>query len=182
MKLLLIFLLVAAPSRGIDETFFAEGGTLDNEGAPASAVSAPITSASDDLAAAAGKLIGAVLFVSLLIVGLYKLGRKARLPFFGAEGIVRKIAMEPIGPNQYINVVEIGGKVLVLGMSEKGMTMLTELDGDQIDRVRLEHSERSSRKNESFTNVFKNFAAPLAASREENLLGKERSRLKNLSL
>lgn len=142
----------ASSANGIDEKFFAPGGALDQagDGNPERAVPA---SPSLELGTTGVKVLGALVFISLLIVGLHKLGRKARIPFLGAEGIVKKIAMEPIGPNQFINVVEIGGKVIVLGQSEKGITMLTELNGDELDRVRLAHSESSDK--EPFRSVFR---------------------------
>lgn len=178
-----------APTRGIDENFFAAGGQLDapSQTEEAAEIAQPRVE-TDELGASAFKVLGALVFVSLLIIGLYKLGRKARLPFLGGEGVIRRIAMEPIGPNQYINVVEIGGKVIVLGMSEKGITMLTELDGEQLDRVRLAHSSddvKRSRQRPSFGSIFRSMGQMTAGDRADGAadpLGKERDRLKELAL
>jgi flagellar biogenesis protein FliO len=166
----------AEPARegsGIDEAFFREGGPLDAGAAAGAAAgagsgasgssdpaersdAAPSPSALEpaELAGTAGRVIGALAFVSLLIVGIHKVGKKAKLPFLAGDGYVRRIAIEPIGPNQYIQLVEIGGRVIVLGLWDKGMTKLTELDGEALDRVRLEHSRDASRKGDARSGWF----------------------------
>jgi flagellar biogenesis protein FliO len=141
----LIFALPAAAAgqSGIDESFFVEGGPLDRPmaAAPSGATTpglpeiAPGGAAS--LAESGFKVVGALFFVSLLIVTFYKIGRKAKLPFFAGSEHVRRIATEAIGPNQFISIVEVAGKVLVLGVSEKGLSTLTELEGEAADRLRL---------------------------------------------
>jgi len=169
--LLSIPAFAAASGQGIDDKFFNEGGILDGTENPASnkdAVSAKeavrtvppiIANGSEDapdLAKTGLRVLGSLIFVALLIIGIYKLGRKAKLPFFGGDGIVKRVAVEPIGPNQFINIVEVGDKMLVLGVSEKGISMLTELNGESRERVRMmkaENGPKVKRSEKSFSSI-----------------------------
>ncbi|MEK8022569.1 MAG: flagellar biosynthetic protein FliO [Candidatus Hydrogenedentota bacterium] len=208
MVLVLVFACAPAHAEGagIDQTFFEPGGTLDQTavpGAPAAAGPAPketpSTLPSLDLASSAIKMLGSLAFVVGLIVLLFKFGKRAKLPFFGGEGIVKRIATEPIGPNQFINVVEIGGRVIVLGTSEKNITMITELSGDALDQVRLARSTQRPLRPESvregFSSILHSMNALVRGKAENpdagymppreacaNSLAKERERLRGLAL
>ncbi len=171
LALLLALPAFATPSsqpQGIDERFFAAGGELDRAGgtdepAAGEAVTLPSLTetspgAEPDLVPGTLRVMGSLLLVSLLIVGIYKLGRKTKLPFFGGEGIVRRVATEPIGPNQFINIVEVADRMLVLGVSEKGITMLTELSGESRERVRLEKKAGTPGRSEKPTDFGRLFS------------------------
>lgn len=193
----------AGSSAGIDESFFAPGGELDRTTASAAAPSgasgeAAAPAPSIDLASSATKVLGSLFFVIALIVILFKLGRRAKLPFFGGEGIVRRIATEPIGPNQFINIVEIGGRILVLGSSEKNLQMLCELSGDALDRVRLAGSTHAATRSETrvrdgFASVMKSVGAWVGSAGRDReardpreacaeTLAQERDRLRRMVL
>lgn len=176
---------IAEQGRGIDATFFAPGGSLDQQlpaeiaTAPASltdaqgaegAIGASGTAAASN-GSSAGSLSAAVpeeneapgipldagdlaysgvrLFVGLsvviaLIYAINAFLRRTRSPLVAGSGLVRRLAMESIGPNQVINIVEVSGKVIVVGVTDKGMTMLTELQGEAADRARLVHSRAAA--------------------------------------
>lgn len=135
---------VSAAERGVDAGFFASGGPLDQlgttaleTGAASSASPRPdILDSSDGMMGSALKVLAALTVVTLLILGLYRFLR--RVPFsFAQNGLVRQITAEPLGPNQFLRVVEVGGKVIVFATTDKGITKLTELDGEAADLVRM---------------------------------------------
>lgn len=139
-----------ATERGIDESFFSQGGYLDKDlaGAPegAPATSTPVLVAdSSELAMTGMKIIGVLGFLALAAGGVYRFLRKSPISLF-RSGLVKRIAIEPFGPSQFIQVVEIGGRILVLGVSEKGISKLTELDGESADSVRLWRSREDGRE------------------------------------
>jgi flagellar biogenesis protein FliO len=52
---------------------------------------------------------------------------------FSAEGHVRLLTSKPIGPRKFISLVEIGGQILVLGVSEAQITLLDKIENRQIE-------------------------------------------------
>jgi flagellar protein FliO/FliZ len=71
--------------------------------------------------------LGAVLGVLLLLIYLSKRAAagKGRL---SAEGQVRLLTSKPIAPRKFVSLVEIGGQVLVLGVSEAQITLLDKIE------------------------------------------------------
>jgi len=79
---------------------------------------------------AAAKMIlglGAVLGVLLLLIWLCK-RMPARQGSSPAEGQVRLLTSKPIAPRKFVSLVEIGGQVLVLGVSEAQITLLDKIE------------------------------------------------------
>ena len=50
----------------------------------------------------------------------------------GSAGLLDVIARVPLEPRRSLYVVEVAGKALLVGTSEMGLTVLTELDRDQV--------------------------------------------------
>src|SRR5688500_7599061 len=50
-----------------------------------------------------------------------------------ARGLVRVVARQPLEPRRSLYVVAVAGKVLLLGSSEAGLTVLAELDPESVD-------------------------------------------------
>ena len=49
---------------------------------------------------------------------------------------IRLLATKPIAPHKYISLVEIGGEVLALGISEAQITLLTKIENrDFVDKI-----------------------------------------------
>lgn len=71
------------------------------------------------------------------IYGLYRLAVRARLPLMREAGVVRRLALEPIAPDRYLQIVEIGGKVMVLGVTPSSITHVATLEGEAAESVRL---------------------------------------------
>ncbi|MCL1910766.1 MAG: flagellar biosynthetic protein FliO [Leptospirales bacterium] len=52
--------------------------------------------------------------------------------------IMRTIAIVPVGQNKYIQVIDLAGKLLVIGVADNGINLITEITNkDDIDRIRL---------------------------------------------
>lgn len=99
----------------------------------------------DDLASSGLRMVSGLALVIALIFGVNAFLKRTRGGMLGVtHGLIRRIATEPIGPNQAITILDVAGKVLVVGITDKGMTPLGELDGEHADRVRLLGSQAVS--------------------------------------
>ena len=76
----------------------------------------------------------AVCVVAYVVVRLLRRGLEGRAV---GEGEVTVVARVPLEPRRSLYVVRVGGRTLLLGASELGLGLLTELDGDAVpDDVR----------------------------------------------
>ena len=71
--------------------------------------------------------LGAVLGVLVLLIYLCK-RTSAGKGRFSVEGQVRLLASKPIGPRKFVSLVEVGGQVFVLGVSEAQITLLDKIE------------------------------------------------------
>ena len=71
--------------------------------------------------------LGAVLGVLVLLIYLCK-RTSAGKGRFSAEGQVRLLTSKPIGPRKFVSLVEVGGQVFVLGVSEAQITLLDKIE------------------------------------------------------
>lgn len=74
-------------------------------------------------------LLVAVAVVAYVLVRLLRRGLEGR-PV--GEGLVAVLARVPLEPRRALYVVRVGGKTLLLGASEGGLGLVTELDGDAV--------------------------------------------------
>src|SRR6187455_608104 len=88
---------------------------------------------------AAGSGYGEMLVGSLLVLGLVCLAAWLIVKFgtrrlWGprGSGVLDVVARVPLEPRRSLYVVEVGGKTLLVGTSEMGLTVLSELDGERI--------------------------------------------------
>jgi flagellar protein FliO/FliZ len=82
----------------------------------------------------------------LLVLGLFAAGfyyfyrfvtRKTGVNVFGREAI-KVLSVVPLGQNKYLDVIDLAGKVMVIGVSENSINLIAEItDRDQIDRIRI---------------------------------------------
>lgn len=86
----------------------------------------------EDFGAALAKMLLALALVLGLMGGLWWLARRF-LPAQagGPSGGMRVLGRLPLGPRKGLVLVEVAGRVLVLGMSEQGLNLLTTLDDPQ---------------------------------------------------
>lgn len=85
-------------------------------------------------------------FKMIIILGLFGAGfyyfyrfvsRKTGVGIFGGDAI-RVLSAVPLGQNKYLQVVDLAGKVLVIGVSDNAINLISEItDKDQIDRIRI---------------------------------------------
>lgn len=95
---------------------------------------------------AAAKMIfglGAVMAILLLLIWLCK-RMAARKGSFPSEGQVRLLTSKPIAPRKFVSVVEIGGQILVLGVSEAQITLLHKIENPEfMARAETQQSPKS---------------------------------------
>ena len=74
-------------------------------------------------------LLLAVCAVAFVVVRLLRRGLEGRAV---GERLVTVVARVPLEPRRALYVIRVGGKTLLLGASDGGLTLLTELDGDAV--------------------------------------------------
>jgi flagellar protein FliO/FliZ len=63
--------------------------------------------------------------------------KKSGIGLFGGEA-VKVLSVAPLGQNKFLQVVDLAGKVLVIGVSDNAITLISEItEKDQIDRIRI---------------------------------------------
>ena len=63
--------------------------------------------------------------------------KKAGIGLFGGEAI-KVLSVVPLGQNKFLQVVDLAGKVLVIGVSDNAISLISEItEKDQIDRIRI---------------------------------------------
>jgi flagellar protein FliO/FliZ len=98
----------------------------------------------------AGASYGDLLVTSLLVLGAVCIAAYVAVRVFGrllASGRARGthlldvVARVPLEPRRSLYVVEVAGKTLLVGTSEMGLSVLSELDGSEVkSRVRAQQS------------------------------------------
>ena len=105
-------------------------------------------------------ILRTVAVMGVIIIGVYFLFRvliKKKSKLVTNSDVIKVLATYPLAANRIIQVVDIGGQVLVLGVSDSSINLITELkDREAIDQIRLvsskEHGEAGTFK-ETFMNL-----------------------------
>jgi flagellar biogenesis protein FliO len=92
-------------------------------------------------------ILRTVAVLGVIIIGIYLIFRlllkNRRSPVKDSE-IVQILATYPLAANRLIQIVDIGGQILVLGVSDSNVNLITEIDDKEvIDRIRLLSSKES---------------------------------------
>jgi len=100
-----------------------------------------------------------ILILGMLVAGFYYFFRyvtkKAGMQVHGRD-VLNVLAMVPVGPNKFLQIVDMAGRLLVIGVSDNSVNLLTEVrDKEEIDRIRL----MSSRSMPVQENTFQDFVA-----------------------
>lgn len=96
-----------------------------------------------------------VIFVLLLFGGgfyfFYKfISQKVGLNVSGQEAI-RTLSMVPVGPNKTLQIIDVAGKVFLIGVTDSSINMITEIrEKDDIDRIRLLSSRSTPVQGKNF--------------------------------
>lgn len=63
--------------------------------------------------------------------------KKSGIGLFGGEAI-KVLSVVPLGQNKFLQVVDLAGKILVVGVSDSAISLISEItEKDQIDRIRI---------------------------------------------
>jgi flagellar protein FliO/FliZ len=93
-------------------------------------------------------ILRTIAVMGVIIIGIYFLFRlllKNRNRLVTDSEIVTVLVTYPLAANRIIQVVDIGGQVLVLGVSESNINLITELeDQEVIDRIKLSSSKEKT--------------------------------------
>ncbi len=86
-------------------------------------------------------IIRTIIILGLLIGGFYYFFRfvtkKTGMQLRGEE-VVNILSIVPIGQNKYLQVVDLAGKLLVLGITDNNISLISEItEKDEIDRIRI---------------------------------------------
>ncbi|HPB83440.1 MAG TPA: flagellar biosynthetic protein FliO [Spirochaetota bacterium] len=89
---------------------------------------------------------GWLIFKTIFIIGLLLGGfyyffrfvtRKAGLQVLGHD-VIQVLAVAPLGPNKFLQVVDLAGRIIVIGVTDSNINIITEInEKDEIDRIRL---------------------------------------------
>jgi flagellar biogenesis protein FliO len=82
-----------------------------------------------------------IIVLGLLVGGFYYFYRfvtkKTGMHFVGRE-VIKILSIVPVGQNKYLQVLDLAGRVMVIGVSDSNINLITEIkDKDEIDRIRL---------------------------------------------
>lgn len=83
----------------------------------------------------AGTLFRVVFILALLCVGLYYIlkyvakNREGRLPVRGEMNVLSSLML---GPNKQLQIVEVSGRFLVLGVADNGINLITEISDPEV--------------------------------------------------
>lgn len=86
-------------------------------------------------------LLAVMGFVFYLVMRYIR--NKSGLPAVGGGELVHVVASIPLVQGKFLQIVDVAGKLMALGVSEAGVQMLTEInDGIAADRIRLWQSSK----------------------------------------
>lgn len=103
-------------------------------------------------------ILRTVAVLAVIVVVIYLIFRfllRSRSRVIADTEMIRVLATFPLAANRLIKVVDIAGKILVLGVTDANITLITEVeDKELVDRIRLlsskEGADRGSFKEQFF--------------------------------
>ncbi len=95
-----------------------------------------------------------VFVIGLLVGGFYYffrfVTRKTGLQVFGKD-VIQVLSVVPLGQNKYLQVVDLAGRVMVLGVTDGAINLITEITGkEEIDRIRVMSSRPMEQERPTF--------------------------------
>ncbi|MEW6607781.1 MAG: flagellar biosynthetic protein FliO [bacterium] len=135
-----------------------------------------------------GKTVVSLVIIAALIYFVLRFFLKGQRWLTRQQEFIQTIATHFLAPNKYIQIVEIGNKLLVLGISEHNINLLTEIeDKEVIDLIKTQVSRAEDKLQLSFIqHLKKRLMKPQLEQTdyEEKLkfLNKQREKLKSLEL
>ncbi|MFH0974628.1 MAG: flagellar biosynthetic protein FliO [Spirochaetota bacterium] len=88
-----------------------------------------------------------LIVLAMLVGGFYYFYRfvtkKTGIQSVGRE-VIRILSIVPVGQNKFLQVVDLAGRIMVIGVSDSNINLITEIkDKDEIDRIRILSSKSS---------------------------------------
>ncbi|MBN2040958.1 MAG: flagellar biosynthetic protein FliO [Spirochaetes bacterium] len=82
-----------------------------------------------------------IIVLALLVGGFYFFYRfvtkKTGMQSLGRD-VIKVLSIVPVGQNKFLQVVDLAGRIMVIGVSDSSINLITEIsDRDEIDRIRL---------------------------------------------
>jgi flagellar protein FliO/FliZ len=95
-----------------------------------------------------------IFVIGVLVGGFYYFFRfvtkKVGIQVLGKD-VVQILSIVPLGQNKFLQVVDLAGRVMVLGISDTSINLITEIkDKDEINRIRLLSSKSTPVEQEGF--------------------------------
>ena len=106
--------------------------------------------------------IGWLMMKSIFVLGLLAVGFYMFLRFIqqksgiqiSGQNVIQVLSVSPLGPGKTLHVVDMAGKVFLLGVSDNNINLLTEItDKDEIDRIRLLSSRSAPVSGKGFQDI-----------------------------
>jgi flagellar protein FliO/FliZ len=93
---------------------------------------------------------GWMIFKTIIVLIIFGVGfflffryvsKKTGLPSVG-RGVVQVLAVSTVGQNKFVQIIDVAGKVMVIGVTDGSINLISEItEKDQIDRIRLQSSK-----------------------------------------
>lgn len=86
-------------------------------------------------------ILKTIIIMAMLVGGFYTFFRyitkRAGIQTMGGD-VMQILSVIPVGQNKFIQIVDVAGRVLLLGISDSGINLITEIkEKDEIDRLRI---------------------------------------------
>ncbi len=111
-----------------------------------------------------GTLDGVIRFVTVLLIFLFVLLLAvATTKFAGSyqrgqllDRNIKLVESFRLGPNKFIQIVQVGEHYLVLAVSKDNVNLLMELDEDEVAVFEAKRAQMPTIDKETFSNIFEN--------------------------
>jgi len=124
-----------------------------------------------------------LIFKTLIVLGALICGfyyfykfvtKKTGMQIVGRE-VIKVLSILPVGPNKFLQVIDLAGRVMVIGVSDSNINLITEIqDKDEIDRIRLLSSKSTPVTTGGFQDYISKYISKfLNKESRSNLHGKE---------
>ena len=141
---LLTLILSSMPAVNVfaqDASAPAKNGSADNNNVPGQTFTEEDFKPQIEEESAAWLIIKTMLVLGLFIGGFYYfykfVAQKSGINLSGQEAI-RILSTVSLGTNKFIQIVDVAGKIFLLGVTDNNINLLTEIkDKEEIDRIRL---------------------------------------------
>jgi flagellar protein FliO/FliZ len=132
---------------------------------------------------AAIRMLLVLILVAVAIYGVIYFLKKAAKPAAAGDPFLRILSSAHLGSNRYAHIVSVGSRAWLLGASDGGVKLISEIeDKEIIDSMLLEDSRKSSEKTgrfPDFLSILRRFGArPGQDAPNADNIRKHRERLK----